>query len=183
MIELEKLTNIPIIDLGEIYLRAVEYEDYKDMFEYGNDPYVTKTLTWKYNEISDAINSVKNVFLSRPSRSLPSAYAIVYKANNKMIGTCDFHTIDWDIKQGEIGYVINRKYWNKGYMTLCSKALIDFGFSYLELDSIIITHDAKNTSSKRVIEKSGFRFVKDFISGKTSNLSKLYQIKKTDYRK
>jgi len=183
MIDIKKLSNIPEIDLEDIYLRAVEYKDYKDMFEYGNDPYVTKTLTWKYNKLEDAQNAVKEVFLSRPNRSLPYAYAIVDKKSKKMIGTCDFHTIDWEKNQGEIGYVINRNYWNKGYMTKCSKALIDFGFNYLNLDSIIITHDAKNLASKRVIEKSGFRFKKDFISSKTSNLSKMYQIKKSDYLK
>lgn len=54
----EKLTNIPVVDLGEILLRAVISEDYNDMYKYGSDDEVTKYLVWNtYNSINDAINS------------------------------------------------------------------------------------------------------------------------------
>ena len=43
-LSIKELTNLPVVDLGEIYLRPVEYEDYKDIFEYASDDEVTKTL-------------------------------------------------------------------------------------------------------------------------------------------
>ena len=177
----EKLRVLPVIDLNEIYLRPVKYEDYKDMFEYGSDPLVTKSLTWKYNKVEDAEISVKRVFISRPDRGLPSAYAIIHKADNKMIGTCDFHSVDWKENQGEIGYVINRKYWGKGFMTLACKALIKFGFEYLELDKVVISHRTNNIGSQRVIEKSGFKFISEKIHPKHGKLNRFYEITEDDY--
>lgn len=175
----EKLINLPIVDLGELYLRAVEYGDYKDMFEYGSDDKVTKTLVWdSYQDITDAKASVLSVFLSRPEKGLPSAYAIIHKSDNKMIGTCDYHRVDWENSVGEIGYVLNRKYWGRGYMTLVCKALIDFGFNYLQLNKIEIGHEVKNIGSQRVIEKCGFTFIKEEYHVGLKMQGKFYELNK-----
>lgn len=178
----EELTNIPVVDLGEIYLRAVEFEDYKDMFEYGSDDEVTKTLVWNsYTSIEEAIHSVKTVFLTRPERDIPAAYAIIHKQDQKMIGTCDFFTVDWETGIGEIGYVLNRHYWNKGYMTKVCKALIDFGFHYLGLKKIEIRHLPGNIGSKRVIEKCGFQFIGDLYFQRFNKEIPSYEMTKKQY--
>lgn len=80
------------------------------------------------------------IFLPRPSRGIPAAYAIVHKDLNKMIGTCDFFTVNWEESYGEVGYCLNREYWNRGYVTLACKTLIEFGFNYLGLEKIVIRH-------------------------------------------
>lgn len=155
------LTNIPVMDLGEIVLRPIREDDYRDMFEYGKDDEVTKLLTWNsYKTIEDAKNSVLKFFIPRPKNGQPAAHAIVHKATNVMIGTCDFVGVNWDKEEGEIGYVLNRNYWGKGYMTKVCKAVIQFGFEYLHLQRILIRHHPDNIGSKRVIEKCGFTFTK-----------------------
>ena len=66
------------------------------MFLYESDPEVTKTLFWDtYKEERDALESIKNVFLTRPTKGVPLAHAIVHK-KNKMIGTCDIFFIDYE---------------------------------------------------------------------------------------
>lgn len=173
-----ELIDLKVMDLGDIYLRAIQYEDYKDMFEYGSDSETTKHLSWKLDSLEEAKSVIKIVHLSRPERGLPLAYALICKGNNKMIGTCDYHTIDWETLNGEIGYVINRDYWGKGYMTKACKALIDFGFHYLNLNTVTISHDINNIGSQRVIEKSGFIFLEERIHPKNKTLNRFYSIKK-----
>lgn len=183
MINLNKLKNIPIINLGSIYLRAVEYNDYKDMFEYGSDERVTKTLQWKHTKIEETQAAILESFLKRPERGLPSAYAIILEKNKKMIGTCDFHTIDWDLKQGEIGYALNYDYWGKGYMTMACKAVIKYGFEQLKLEKVVISHEINNIGSQRVIEKSGFIFVEERENQITKTTNMYYEITLADYFK
>jgi ribosomal-protein-alanine N-acetyltransferase len=174
-----KLRNIPLIDLGDIYLRAVVYNDYNDMFDYGSDPEVTKNLFWdRYQTIDDAQKAVKENFLVRPVKNLPAAYAIVVKGNNKMIGTCDFFFIDWDRGIGEMGYCLNKAYWGRGYATKACRELIKFGFNYLKLDKIIIRHHQDNIGSKRVIEKNGFIYDKDVFLEKTQSFYPTYYLNK-----
>ncbi|MCF7925938.1 MAG: GNAT family N-acetyltransferase [Candidatus Izimaplasma sp.] len=182
-LSIDKLIHIPEIDLGEIYLRAVRYEDYADIYDYGKNDVVTKTLAWdSFKTIEEAQDAVKNVFLSRPDKTLPNAYAIVHKATEKMIGTCDFHRIEWDKGIGEIGYVLHHDFWRKGYMTLATKALIRFGFEYLKLNTIEIGHANHNIGSRRVIEKCGFHYVKTGIYKRLNQETKYYEMTKKDYQ-
>lgn len=180
----EYLRDLPMIDLGEIYLRPVKYDDYKDMFKYGSDDQVTKTLLWDtYQSIEEAKTSVQNVFLCRPENGVPSAYAIVNKENDQMIGTCDIFKVNWETMEGEIGYVLNRNFWGKGYMTLACRALLDLGFNYLNLSKINIGHMKGNIGSKRVIEKCGFRFVREMKHSRLNIDGKEYEMTKDEYIK
>lgn len=182
MIKRSKLVNIPPIDLGEIFLRAIEYDDYFDLYEYGSDERVTRTLSWTIDTLIAAETAIKVVHLSRPDHHIPLPYAIIHKETNKMIGTCDFHTIEWETLTGEIGYVMNHDFWGNGYMTKACKALIDFGFNYLGLEKIIISHELNNIGSQRVIEKSGFLFVEEKLHEKMKTRNKYYEIRRNDFK-
>ncbi len=174
---IEQLTNIPVIDLGDIYLRAITLDDYKDLYEYGSDDEVTKTLTWNsFKNEEEAVKSILNVFLTRPSKGIPAAYCICLKENDKMIGTCVFYRIDYEKEEGEIGYVINRKYWGLGYMTKACKAVIEFGIDYLGLKVIAIRHAKDNIGSKRVIEKCGFLYENEVFDEKRKKTILSYKI-------
>ena len=179
MLDKDKLTLVPEIDLGDVYLRKIQVSDYNDMFEYGTDPEVIKYLSWgPYKTKEEVKDTIRNLFFTKPDKGVPYAYAIIYKDNDKMIGTCDYHTINHDLNRGEIGYALNRNYWGKGIMTKVCGALISFGFNYLELDAIDIAHHKDNIGSKRVIEKCGFRYLKEYEKNGRTLLK--YELTKED---
>lgn len=176
---INELTNIFVIELDQIYLRAIKKSDYLDLYEYGKDAEVTKWLTWEsFKSIDDAKNAIRDVFLSRPKKGIPSAYAIVIRQTDKMIGTCDFHTINWETATGEIGYCLNRAYWGRGYVTKACQAVVKFGFDYLKLKTITISYEKGNTASQRVIEKCGFTYIKDVYDSKTNKVMCTYKLEK-----
>ncbi|MEC9484768.1 MAG: GNAT family N-acetyltransferase [Candidatus Izemoplasma sp.] len=180
----EQLTDIPIIQLEDIYLRPIQYEDFEDVYDYGKDDEVTRLLTWdSFDSVDEAKMAITHVFLTRPDNDVPSAYAIVDLKTDKMIGTCDFFRVDWDQGVGEIGYVLHKDFWGKGYMTQATKALIDFGFNYLKLDTIEIGHAEDNIGSRRVIEKCGFRLVDKRMHKRLNRLTYYYEMTRTDYDK
>lgn len=178
------LEEIEEIDLGDLLLRKIELSDYEDVYDYGKIPEVTEYLVWNYyTKLEDAKESIQNIFLPRPSKGIPAAYAIVVKEINKMIGTCDFHSVDFSKLTGEIGYVLHPEFWGKGYMTRVCKALMDFGYDYLGLKTITIGHDINNTGSRRVIEKCGFRFVKEEYHEGLRMHGRFYELSKEEYEK
>lgn len=178
----DKLANVPSIDMGDLLLRPVQYDDYSDMYQYGSDDDVTAFLAWdSYQSIDDAKTSVQNVFLERPNKGVPAAYAIIHKEDNMMIGTCDFFKVEWHKNRGEIGYVLHKHYWNRGYMTRVLKEVIKFGFEYLNLEAIDIRHLPENIGSRRVIEKAGFRFVSDQYYPRFDRDIPSYEMTKEDY--
>lgn len=90
-------------------------------------------------------------------------WAIVYKENNKVIGSVGLHEkvlikeLD-SPKQRELGYVLSKDYWGQGIMPEVCKEILDYGFNQLELDYITCGHFNTNNQSKRVIEKLGFEY-------------------------
>ena len=179
-----ELKNIPIYDLGDIVLRPIVLNDYHDMFEYGSDTEVTKYLLWStYTKIDDALFSVNEFFLKRPSKGLPQAHAIIDKKNNKMIGTCDFAGYHPEESRGEIGYVLSKDYWGRGIMTKVCKKVIEFGFDYLDLDLITIRHHKLNIGSKMVVQRCGFKYIKEVYNKRFDSFIPYYELQRRDYEK
>lgn len=180
--------HMPKVYFGEYMLRTLKVRDYHDLFEYGKDAEVTKYLNWGPMVLSiEAKRSIKEIFFPRLKNGLPIGYAIVDKKRRKMIGTVDFHSLINDQNAAEIGYVIHKDYWGKGIMTQAVKELIRLGFDYLEYDKIVIKHLSKNIGSQRVIEKSGFKYLKrePYTLKKVNSIIQddmlIYEITKEDY--
>ncbi|WP_168169674.1 GNAT family N-acetyltransferase [Candidatus Izimaplasma bacterium ZiA1] len=177
-----ELSNIPSYDLGDILLRPIVLEDYLDMYEYGSDTDVTKYLLWStYTKLDDALSSVKEFFLNRPSKGIPQAHAIIDKKTNKMIGTCDFAGYHPEESRGEIGYVLSKDYWGKGIMTKACKKVIEFGFNYLDLDLITIRHHHNNVGSGVVAKRCGFKYIKDVYNKRFDTYIPYYELHRSDY--
>lgn len=81
-------------------------------------------------------------------------FAIRLKENNTIIGGIDLG-IQKRFNKAELAYWIGKPYWNKGYATEASKAIIKFGFSEINLKRIYATHFLNNQASGKVMLKSG----------------------------
>ncbi|MBB6480523.1 GNAT family N-acetyltransferase [Spirochaeta isovalerica] len=157
MIPPETLRNIPVLTDDRFIMRSVRLSDAPDMFEYGSDEEVVKNLPWgPYRSLEEVESGIEEFFLKRPEKGLPPAYAIVWKENGKMIGTCDFHSVDQENNTGGIGFVLNRDYWNRGIMTRASELLIEMGRSHFNFKGITLDHTPDNEAARRVAEKLGF---------------------------
>lgn len=56
----------------------------------------------------------------------------------------------------ELGYMLARPHWRRGYATEATRALLDFAFTTVGLDSVFAGHYDRNPASGRVLEKCGF---------------------------
>ena len=62
----------------------------------------------------------------------------------------------------DIGWRLNKKYWNNGLATEGAKKCLDYGFNVIELKNIISTSPIINTKSIRVMEKIGMQKLTEF---------------------
>jgi len=62
----------------------------------------------------------------------------------------------------DVGYRLRRSAWGHGYATEGTRALIDKAFTELGIDRVVADTMAVNTRSRRVLVKSGLRFVRVF---------------------
>lgn len=87
-------------------------------------------------------------------------YEFVIAYNNELVGLVCLEKPSQDKHTFTLGFALGKKYWNKGITTLAVKKILDFGFKKLKLKRIVADNDESNPASGRVLEKSGFKFVK-----------------------
>jgi ribosomal-protein-alanine N-acetyltransferase len=148
----------PILETKRLILRKITLDDVQDIFEYASDKEIDKYISWDYHKSVDDTNKYINDVLQKYSDDLPSAWGVIHKQKNKLIGTCGYLIINQNHKFAEIGYVLSRKYWNKGFVTEAVGEVIKYSFERLNLNRIQIHSVVENIASSRVAEKVGMKF-------------------------
>ncbi|AOR24148.1 GNAT family N-acetyltransferase [Clostridium taeniosporum] len=141
-----------------LILREWEKTDSKDLYEYAKNELVGPSAGWPPHKNEEESKEIIKMFIKNND-----TYAIVLKSENKVIGGIGLHDRKPDntvieLKQKEIGYVLNPKYWGKGIVPEAINRLIKYCFNELNLDLIWCGHFDFNNNSKRVIEKCGFKY-------------------------
>lgn len=87
--------------------------------------------------------------------------SVFEKSTGNFIGQAGIFHVGYYDKQPEIeiGYRFHVKYWGKGFATEITKALVTWGFKNLNINTIVSFVEPDNIASKRVLEKSGFKYI------------------------
>ncbi len=175
----------PTLITSRLKLREIQESDLDNIFEYASNSDVTPFVifdTHKTKEDSlSFIEFAKNEFRNKTSL----IWAIELKEEEKMIGTIDLRGFNNSNRCGEIGYALNKKYWNKGYVTESMKSVIQYGFDQLDLNRIESHCEHENFGSWKVMEKCGLKYEgtlreKVFIKNRFRSM-KMYSILKQEW--
>lgn len=107
-----------------------------------------------------------------------SAYAVIEKESDEMIGVCGFNPTE---EKGtmELIYHFKTSTWGRGYATEASMALIDYlrsHFSHDVVKKLVASVAPENRSSGRVLEKCGFKNVGDKWFEDTQRFEPSYEL-------
>ncbi|SDM55427.1 GNAT family N-acetyltransferase [Siphonobacter aquaeclarae] len=81
---------------------------------------------------------------------------IVYKPDNLLIGSCGYKGKPNEAGEVEIGYEIKATHREKGLATEAANALVDYAFTFPEVNSVIAHTLPEESPSTRVLTKVGF---------------------------
>lgn len=84
-------------------------------------------------------------------------FAIVLRADGSLLGNITLR-INQSDEHGELDYWIGKPYWNMGYATEATQAVIRYGFEVLGLQRIFAGHFTRNPASGRVMQKAGMTY-------------------------
>ena len=148
------------LDTKRLLIRPWQEDDLEDLYAYAKVPGVGEQAGWSHHKNLDTSRKVLNVFID-----LDDCFAIFHKKDQRVIGSIALEEDDLlkiDEKNGKnLGYVLSKDYWNQGLMTEAVEAIIDYAFKIKKYDYLTVSHFISNRRSKRVIEKSGFNYLKD----------------------
>lgn len=148
------------IETKRLYIRDLDENDVEDFYEYAKVKGVGEMAGWRHHSnIEESLSTLKMLIDRKES------FGIILKSTSKLIGTIGLHQITASdiIKEDgfgkELGFVIGKKYWNKGYATEAALAFIEYAFMVMKSDYLIAGHFTTNERSKNVIRKCGFTFI------------------------
>ncbi|MBQ8696094.1 MAG: GNAT family N-acetyltransferase [Clostridia bacterium] len=150
--------NIPTLHTERLTLRKISPRDAEDMYGYSRDPAVTEYLLWDVH--ADLRHTVRYIRAVQKyyAKGLFYDWAVVDNESGRMIGTCGFARIDEANRCAELGYVLHRDFWGRGYAAEAARAVISVGFNTLDLKRIEARYMIDNFASARVMEKLGMRY-------------------------
>ena len=140
--------KIVIAETERLILRRYQKEDLPDLFEYLSDREVVEYEPYQPLTPDEAKENLEWRI------GTDEMIAIELKGSHKMIG--NIYMGKRDFESLELGYVLNKNYWRRGYAAESCKALIEQAFSN-GVHRIYAECDPRNQNSWRLLEALGFR--------------------------
>ncbi|GAA1821565.1 GNAT family protein [Actinomadura chokoriensis] len=141
-----------------LLLREFRTGDHAAVHAFAGDAEVTRYTDWGPNSTVDTTAFMTEVV--QDAAALPRhrfGLAVAELEHGTLIGSVELQVTSTSHRRAEIGYVLHRQWWGRGYAGEAAAALLDFGFEELGLHKITATCDPRNTASARVLAKIGMR--------------------------
>lgn len=143
----------------EIILRPLLEKDLDSCLIWLKDPEINKYLKQNYEDLTMKQELEWFNYIQGSNNDI--VFAVITKKNQRYIGNCALHKINWQEKTCEFGIVLGEKvYWNKGYGSDATRIIIKFAIEDLLLSKIILHVFEYNLRARKVYENCGFKFVK-----------------------
>ena len=152
------------IETPRLILRPWQDSDLEDFYTYASVEGVGEMAGWAHHQSMEESRKILNLFMEGKH-----TFALELRENGHVIGSLGLEERDADLdlpnalEGREIGYVLRKEYWGRGLMPEAVQAVIDYSFRELKLDYLTCGHFLRNSQSARVIEKCGFRYLKDIL--------------------
>ena len=138
---------------ARLRLRKPELKDAEVIFRrYAQDPEVTKYVSWRSHCTVAETREFLRACLRAWEKRKSFHWVIVQKKNDRLVGMISARV---DGHKWELGYVLDRPHWGRGYMTEVVQRLIKWAFKQPEIYRVWAVCDVDNLASARVMEKAG----------------------------
>jgi RimJ/RimL family protein N-acetyltransferase len=169
-----------VIETPRLILRRMKEDDAEALFDIFSDLIAMRYfgLTFDRRKMDEWVRNN----LGHEKQHGFSLLSVILKDNGEVIGDCGLETdsIDGRMLVG-IGFDFRRSYWGKGYATEAALAVLKYGFTQFQFDSISSWIDPENIPSQRVAERIGMT-VERYVTRGGKEYA-LYSIKRKDWKR
>lgn len=134
-----------------LLIRPFVQDDLNAVLSYATDPQVMH-----YMEEGALDAQGVSDFIDKQCSDDATAFAIVLKSNQQLIGHMVFH-LWFAPRTYELGWVLHPTYQSQGHASEAARALLRYAFINLQAHRVIATCQPENAPSYRVMEKLGMR--------------------------
>lgn len=173
------------IDTPRLRLRPLRPDDAPTVYAMHADPVTLRywsTPPWDDPKLADEL-------IARDLKGMAEGdyirLGLQRRSDDRLIGLCTLFAFYLPSRRCEIGYVLSRDCWGQGWMHEALVALLDHGFSALDLNRVEADIDPRNDGSRRTLQRLGFQpegLLRErwIVSGETSDTA-LYGLLRRDW--
>ncbi len=155
-----------ILETERLILREFTMDDVESSLKYGGDPENVWFMVWGPNDRTATEEYLqKKLEDQRLKPRMCYDMAVCLKDTGEHIGGFGLF-LDEGRLTGDIGWILRKDMWHRGYATEAASALLKFGFETLGMHRIIAKCNAQNTASYRVMERLRMRREAHFRSAR-----------------
>ncbi len=150
--------DLPALETEHLKLRKISIGDISAIHAYASDPEVTTRTTWDLHRSIDDTRQYMNTLLQRQELGLAAIWAVTEKnGDGQLIGECGFRSISPEHGRAELVFVLNRKYWGKGYMSQATHAVLKFAYGPMGMNRVEALVDGEDIATMRVLKRNEMR--------------------------
>jgi ribosomal-protein-alanine N-acetyltransferase len=148
--------NLPRLSTARLVLRPVKDGDVDAVYTIYSDEVALKYFAREPLESRDEAELMVTEKLVPDLDDKAMVWAISLARDEQMIGTFTLFHIDLTNRRAEVGYILDRSFWGKGYASEALRKMIDYCFTELAFARLEADVDPKNDGSLKLLEKHGF---------------------------
>lgn len=153
--------NKKIVENEKLYLRNFTSEDFEDLSLILQDEETMYAYEAAFTE--EKVNDWLHWNIKSYQENGFGLWAIIDQKSKVFVGQCGIvYSKVEDESLLEIGFLVNKHYWNQGYATSASQLCIAYAKNELKAKKICSIIRDTNLSSRKVAEKNGMTIVKQF---------------------
>ncbi len=151
-----------VIETGRLKLRPFTEADVDAIFPIVSQHDFSKFMSWTaHTERAQTLAFIEGS-LAVAAQNEGVVWAIEH--DGKAVGCIGLDGVIWQVRalrydRAELGYWLAPALWRQGLMTDAASAVVRFAFEKIGLHKVTTRCFVENHASRRVIEKTGFRFV------------------------
>jgi RimJ/RimL family protein N-acetyltransferase len=152
---------MPALETDRLTLRSFREEDVDTMAQLFANPDFMRFSLGVFTERKQTVAFIEKV-MAWDRAGIPSQFAVVPRGEEIVIGYCGFfYHAEHGIEDIEIGYRLDPRYWNRGFITEAAGAVRNHGFRDRKLSRVISLIHPENIPSRRVAEKNRMNVEKE----------------------
>jgi len=140
-----------------LLLRPLNEQDAPALFGIFSDPRVTRYLArGAWSSISLAQERIARD-IEALSTGKYLCLGVVRRDDQTLVGECSLFNWLPQSRRAELGYALGHAAWGHGYINEALQALLEHGFSQLDLNRVEADIDPRNLASAKTLERLGFQ--------------------------
>ena len=144
------------IKTDRLLLRPLNIADLEAVHAYASDRENTRFMYFMPHDTEEETRQFLTEAVEEWEKARPGFYEFAVMLGGAQIGGVSVY-LDEERTEGELAWIIDRRFWKKGYALEAACAIKDFAVNVLKLSKLTASCDYRNSNSYRLMEKIGLR--------------------------